>query len=41
VALPAKKQRMPGRGAGKWKIPDDFNDPLPARILAAFEGRRS
>jgi prevent-host-death family protein len=41
VALPARKRRVPGRGAGKWKVPADFNDPLPARILAAFEGRRA
>jgi prevent-host-death family protein len=23
---------------GKFKIPDDFNKPLPASILRAFEG---
>ena len=25
---------------GKFKIPDDFNAPLPDDVIAAFEGRR-
>ncbi len=25
---------------GKFRIPDDFNAPLPDAVLAAFEGRR-
>ena len=25
---------------GKFKIPDDFNAPLPASILRAFEGKK-
>jgi prevent-host-death family protein len=41
VALPAKKRRVAGRGAGKWKISADFNEPLPTRLLAAFAGQRS
>jgi prevent-host-death family protein len=24
---------------GKIKVPDDFDAPLPAKVLAAFEGR--
>jgi prevent-host-death family protein len=40
VALTPPRQRIPGRGAGKWKISGDFNDPLPPDVLAAFEGRR-
>lgn len=36
--LPAKR-RAPGCGSGKWKISRDFNEPLPANVLAAFEGR--
>lgn len=40
VPLPAPKRRVPGRGVGKWKIDGDFNQPLPAAILDAFEGRR-
>jgi prevent-host-death family protein len=36
----APRRRMPGRGAGRWKLADDFNAPLPADLLAAFEGRR-
>ena len=39
VPLPAVKRRVPGRGAGKWKITGNFNDPLPPDVLAAFEGR--
>lgn len=39
VPLPAVKRREPGRGAGKWKITGNFNDPLPPAVLAAFEGR--
>lgn len=25
---------------GKFKIPDDFNAPLPASVLRAFEGKK-
>jgi prevent-host-death family protein len=39
VALAAPSRRVPGRGAGKWKIADDFNAPLPVDLLAAFNGR--
>jgi prevent-host-death family protein len=38
--LPPKRERVPGRGAGKWKVVGDFNDPLPDDVLAAFEGRK-
>jgi prevent-host-death family protein len=38
VPLPARKPRVPGRGAGKWKIVGNFNDPLPRELLDAFEG---
>ena len=38
VALPAHKPRVPGKGAGKWKIAGDFNEPLPPDVLANFEG---
>jgi prevent-host-death family protein len=38
VALEPRKPRVPGRGAGQWKVADDFDDPLPDSILAAFEG---
>lgn len=37
VALPAQKPRVPGKGAGKWKIIGNFNDPLPRELLDAFE----
>lgn len=40
VALRSRPRRIPGRGAGKWKVSGDFNEPLPANLLAAFEGRR-
>ncbi|MFB2876625.1 type II toxin-antitoxin system Phd/YefM family antitoxin [Floridanema aerugineum] len=27
-----------GQDRGKFIVPEDFNDPLPTEILAAFEG---
>ncbi len=27
-----------GRDRGRFTVPDDFNDPLPEDLLAAFEG---
>ncbi len=36
----ARKRRKLGLLAGKWKIPEDFDDPLPEDVLDAFEGRR-
>lgn len=42
VALPAKRpKRVPGRWKGKVWISDDFDDPLPDDVQAAFEGRNS
>jgi prevent-host-death family protein len=37
VPLARRVRRVPGRGAGQWKIAEDFNAPLPARLLDAFE----
>jgi prevent-host-death family protein len=37
---PAGKRRKLGQLAGKLKVPDDFDDPLPDDVLDAFEGRR-
>lgn len=37
VALPPKAKRIPGAGAGKWVVADDFDDPLPPATLAGFE----
>lgn len=40
VAIPkAAKRRKPGGWEGRVKIADDFDDPLPEEVLAAFEGR--
>ncbi len=39
LAQPAKKRRL-GLLDGKFTIPEDFNDPLPDGVIAAFEGRR-
>ncbi len=39
VPLESAKRRVPGHGAGKWKVSGDFNAPLPAHLLATFEGR--
>lgn len=35
----ARKRRL-GLLDGKFRIPDDFNEPLPDQVIAAFEGRR-
>ncbi|MDQ3632449.1 MAG: type II toxin-antitoxin system prevent-host-death family antitoxin [Actinomycetota bacterium] len=35
----APAMRQFGRDEGVWSIPDDFDDPLPEEIQAAFEGR--
>jgi prevent-host-death family protein len=35
----AGKRRKLGLLAGKWQVPDDFDDPLPDDVLDAFEGR--
>ena len=40
VSLAAPKRRVLGRGAGKWRVAGDFNEPLPPDLVAAFEGRR-
>ena len=37
VALAARPERIPGKGAGKWKVAADFDDPLPPEVLSAFE----
>ena len=38
VPLEPPRPRLPGHGAGQWQIGDDFNDPLPPDVLAAFSG---
>lgn len=35
----APKKRQFGRDEGVFTLPDDFDDPLPDDIQAAFEGR--
>ena len=40
MPLRARARRVPGRGAGKWKVSGDFNEPLPSEVLAGFNGRR-
>jgi antitoxin (DNA-binding transcriptional repressor) of toxin-antitoxin stability system len=35
-----RKKRRLGLLDGKFKIPDDFNEPLLDDVIAAFEGRR-
>ena len=39
VPLAPAKARVPGHGTGQWHIVGDFNEPLPAEMLSAFEGR--
>jgi prevent-host-death family protein len=36
---PAGRIRTLGALKGKLRVPDDFDAPLPAKLLAAFEGR--
>jgi prevent-host-death family protein len=36
----AGRRRKLGLLDGKFKIPDDFNAPLPDEVLAGFTGRR-
>ena len=36
---PAAKQKRIGLLKGQLVVPDDFDQPLPADVLAAFEGR--
>ena len=38
LARVGKKRRL-GLLDGKFKVPDDFNEPLPNEVIAAFEGR--
>lgn len=38
VPLAPARKRVPGSGAGQWHYTGDFNVPLPADLLAAFEG---
>ena len=37
---PVGKRRRLGLLDGKFKIPDDFNAPLPEAVLRAFEGKK-
>jgi len=39
LAVIPKKKRQLGLLDGQFKIPDDFNSPLPAQMLRAFEGK--
>lgn len=36
---PKKERRKLGTLAGQFRVPEDFDDPLPDDILDAFEGR--
>lgn len=36
---PGGKERKLGLLAGKGKVPEDFDAPLPDELLGAFEGR--
>ena len=40
VPIEGKKERRKlGTLAGQFRVPDDFDDPLPDEMLDAFEGR--
>ena len=36
----AERKRRLGVLDGRFRIPDDFNEPLPDEVLRAFEGER-
>lgn len=38
VPLAPTRPRVPGSGTGQWHYTGDFNAPLPADVLATFEG---
>ena len=40
MPLAASTTRVPGHGAGKWRVSDDFNEPLPADLAASFTRKR-
>ncbi|MFQ5743849.1 MAG: type II toxin-antitoxin system Phd/YefM family antitoxin [Acidobacteriota bacterium] len=37
VAVGKKGRRLLGRDEGLYEVPDDFDAPLPAEVLEAFE----
>lgn len=39
TALPEKPRRILGMMAGRIRVSEDFNAPLPDQILDAFKGR--
>jgi prevent-host-death family protein len=39
LTRPGIRRRL-GLLDGKFRIPDDFNAPLPASVIRAFEGRK-
>lgn len=41
AAKKLRKRRNLGFLAGKFKVPDDFDAPLPDEVMADFEGRSS
>ncbi|MGB3240047.1 MAG: hypothetical protein WBB29_17260 [Geitlerinemataceae cyanobacterium] len=38
VSIDSKQLRPFGLCAGEFKVPDDFDAPLPEEIVSAFEG---
>ena len=40
VPFTAHRRRRLGLLDGQFKIPDDFNAPLPESVLRAFEGKK-
>ena len=36
VRLAAAKPRVLGQDAGLFRVPDDFDDPLPDEVISAF-----
>ena len=38
MVIPPPGLRPHGLAAGQFRLPDDFDDPLPKEVLDAFEG---
>ncbi len=36
---PPVKLRVPGKGKGRFRVKKGFDEPLPADVLALFEGK--
>jgi len=40
LEVPPAKLRVPGKGKGRFRVKEGFEEPLPDEVLALFEGDR-